>query len=214
MARWSEVDVVEFGGWALLLSGILFSVQFAFVQFVPDPPLADANWPAWLAEWRFNLSMADELLFFATLLLVPAVFALYRSLSAIAPIQALLGCGLLSAVVPVHLLLVVVLGRLVYPVYGIELSTDAHKLVFSLYVGGQHMAFLILSIATLFLSLAIRKSALGKPAAYLGFVSAVLDIIGSFPWLVGSGVAFVSQIFFAGWLIILGVTLLNFGKKE
>jgi hypothetical protein len=207
-----KFGVVKFGGITLILSGILFFAQYLFMLPMPSPPLSDADLVSWLQEWRFNLSMADELLFFATLLLIPSIVALYRILVKVDKIKTSLGCGLLAVIIPVNIVLVIVLGRLVYPVYDIELSPDIYKLVISIYYGGMHSVAIILSMATIILSLVIRKSVLGKSVANFGFVVGILDLIGAYPWLIGTAMVFVSQLAFAAWFIFLGLRML--GRME
>ncbi|MEJ8303577.1 hypothetical protein [Saccharibacillus sacchari] len=213
----SYSPVVRFGSFALIVSGILFIALSAFLLPVPSPPVMNAEWAGWLERWRFNLSMADELMFFAPMALIPAVFALHRVLAKNAPVSALLGCGILALVVPNYLLCAIALGRLVYPVYGIAISTDMLKLMFSLYAGSQHMTLLVLCAATVCLSLAIWRSPLGRLTAILGFVAAALDLVASYPWLIGNAAMFVTQLFHALWWIWLGVRLLQTGplsKKQ
>ncbi|MEK8214586.1 hypothetical protein [Paenibacillus sp. FSL L8-0463] len=204
--------LIKFGGITLILSGILFFVQYLFLLPMPSSPLSDADLVTWLQEWRFNLSMADELLFFATLLLIPSIVALYQILVKVDKIKTSLGCSLLAVIISVNILLVIILGRLVYPVYNIELSPDIYKLVISIYYGGMHSVAIILSMATIILCLVIRKSVLGKSAAYFGFVVGVLDLIGAYPWIVGTTMVFVSQLAFAAWFVFIGMRML--GRME
>lgn len=207
-----KISVIKFGGITLIISGVLFFAQYLFVLPMPNPPTADASLMTWLQDWRFNIAMADELFFFATLFLIPAIVALYRILVKVDKIKALLGCGLLAVSIPINLVLVIILGRLVYPVYGIELSPDIYKLVLSLYHGGMHSVAIILSVATILLCLVIRRSVIGKPAAIFGFAAGILDLIGAYPWLLGTAMIFVSQLFFSAWFVILGIRML--GKSE
>lgn len=130
------------------------------------------------------------------------------------PVLTMLGCGLLAVNIPVYLFLVIILGRWVYPVYEIELSPDIYRLVISLYYGGMHCAALILGAATILLSLVIRKSVFGKFTAYLGLAAGIFDLIGSFPWLIGTMVMFISQLLAAAWFVILGIRVLSAAKKE
>ncbi|MFM9329833.1 hypothetical protein [Paenibacillus mesotrionivorans] len=205
----SKMGVIQLGGIACILSGILFLAQQLFLLPVPHPPAPDGELLAWLAEWKLQLSMADELLVFAALLLIPAVVAIYRVLAKTDLIKALLGCGLLALNIPVYMILVVVLGRLVYPVYDIELSPESYRLVLSLYYGGLHLAFLIFGLAIILLSFAIRKSPIGKPAAYLGFLTGVLAFASAYPWLMGNGAVLAIQLVFTAWLMLVGIRLLD-----
>lgn len=204
-----KISVIKFGGISLILSGILFFVQYLFVLPMPIPPLADADLMTWLQNWKTNIAMADELLFFATLLLIPSIVALHRILVKVDKVKTLLGCGLLAVVIPVNIFLVIILGRLVYPVYGIELSPDIYKLVLSIYYGGMHCVSIILSMATIIICLVIRKSVIGKLTAILGLVTGIMDLIGAFPWLIGTGAVFASQLLFSAWFVVLGVRLLR-----
>ena len=207
-----KIGVIKFGGITLIISGFLFFAQYLFLLPMPSPPLADADLMTWLHEWRTNIAMADELLFFAALFLIPSIVALYRRLVKVDSIKTILGCGLLAIIIPLHLFLVIILGRLVYPVYDIELSPDIYKLTLSIYYGGMHAVAIMLSVATLILSLVIRRSTIGKSVAYLGFVAGILDLIGAFPWLIEPVMVFISQLFFSGWFVILGLRML--GRSE
>lgn len=60
------VNLIKFGGVTFILSGILFFAQYLFMMPLPVHPLPDAELMSWLQEWRFNISMADEVLVFAT----------------------------------------------------------------------------------------------------------------------------------------------------
>ncbi|EMS72727.1 hypothetical protein [Ruminiclostridium cellobioparum] len=200
--------IIKVGGISLIISGVLFFVQYLFLLPLPAPPSVDAELMAWLADWRFNIAMADEVFFFATLLMIPSIAALYRILVRADRIKTLVGCGLLVTIIPVNIMLVIILGRLVYPVYNIELSPDIYKLIISIYYGGMHCTAIILSAATIILSFAIRKSVLGKPAANFGFLAGIFDLIGAYPWLLGTAMAFVSQLFFPAWFVILGIRIL------
>lgn len=203
------ISVVKFGGITLIISGVLFFAQYLFVLPAGAPPLTDADLMAWVQEWRFNFSMADELLFFATLLLIPSIAALYRILVKVDKLKTLLGCGLLAVIIPIYVFLDIVLGRLVYPVYELELSPDIFKLVLSIYYGGMHSAAIILCLATILLCLILRKSVLGKPVANFGFVVATLDLIGAYPWLLATPIVFVSQLAPALWFAVLGICMVR-----
>ncbi len=203
--------IIKAGGISLIISGILFFVQYLFLLPLPAPPPVNTDLMAWLTEWRFNIAMADELFFFATLLLIPSIAALYKILVKVDKIKTVIGCGLLAVIIPINILLDIILGRLVYPVYNIEFSPDIYKLIISIYYGGMHSVAIILSIATIILSLAIRKSVLGKPAANFGFLAGILDLIGAYPWLIGTALIFVSQLFFSAWFVILGIRILAGG---
>ncbi|KHL97321.1 hypothetical protein QW71_01925 [Paenibacillus sp. IHB B 3415] len=207
------VNLIKFGGITFILSGILFFAQYLFMMPMPAPPLPDAELMSWLQEWRFNISMADEVLIFAALLLMPSIVALYRLLVKGDSIRTMLGCGLFAVTIPVYIIMVVILGRLVYPVYDIGLSPDLYRLVISIYYGGMHCIALILGLGTILLSLVIRTSRIGRFTAYFGLLAGVFDLIGSFPWLIGNVMNFVAQLLFAAWFVILGVRMVSVARE-
>ncbi|WP_155986959.1 hypothetical protein [Paenibacillus durus] len=206
-------SIISFGGIAFIISGLLFLAQQLFLLPVPIPPSAEGELMMWLAEWKFHIAMADELIFFATLSLIPSIAALYRVLAGTDRIKAALGCGLMAVTIPVHLFMTIVLGRMVYPVYDLELTPDIYKLVLSMYYGGMHTAALILGTAILLLSFAIRRSQIGKGAAYVGFAAGLLQFAGAYPWLIGSAMSMVIQVVCTAWFILLGIRMLG-GLKE
>jgi hypothetical protein len=199
----------RFSGVAFIVSAVLFAAQVGFALPLLKPPVADAEWVPWLQEWRFSISMADELLFFAPLSLIPGIACLYRVLRKVDQNKALLGCGIWAASIPVYLVMAILLGRLVYPVYAIELSLESYKLLLSLYSGGMHLIALLLGAAAIVLGFAIRKSQLGPSVAYLGWLAGALAIVGSYPWLIGAGATVAIQLLFSAWLALLGVRLLG-----
>jgi hypothetical protein len=208
-----RLNIIKFGGITFIIAGILFFVQYLFFLPLPSPPLVDKELITWLTRWRFNISMADEVLLFAALFLIPSIVALYQSLVKGDKIKALVGCGILALTIPIYVFLDIILGRLVYPVYNLEFSPDIYKLILSIYYGGMHMIAILLCLATTILCFAIRKSAIGKPAANIGFIVAIFDLIGAFPWLIGNVVVFISQLLFSAWFIFLGIRLLRVSEQ-
>ena len=208
-----KFGIIKFGGITFIISGILFFVQYLFLLPMPSPPLVDEELLTWLTKWRFHISMADEVLFFAAIFLIPSIVALYRTLVKVDQIKALMACGILTVTIPIYIFLDIILGRLVYPVFNIELSPDIYKLMISIYYGGMHMIAILLCLATFILCFAIRKSVLGKLTAYIGFMVGIFDLIGAFPWLIGSVMVFISQLLFSVWFIILGFRLLRVSEQ-
>ncbi|WP_150267443.1 hypothetical protein [Paenibacillus tepidiphilus] len=202
-----KIGVIRFGGITFILAGVLFGVHNLLLLPLPDPPGTDVELLAWIQEWKFNLAMADEVLIFAALLLIPSIVALFRVLVKVDPVKTWLGCGLLAVTIPVYIMLDIFLGRTIYPVFGLELSADIHRLVLSLYYGGMHAAAIIMCISTVVLSLVIRRSTLGRSVAYLGFLAAAGDLIGSFPWVAGKPLIMVSQVLFSAWFVVVGLKL-------
>jgi hypothetical protein len=198
----------KFGGAALVASGILF-VVLAFLDFRAGPPPSNgAEILLWRDSQALVLDFVSEFLFFATVLLVPGTIALYQSLVEVDRIKAATGCGIIAVTIPVMAVMLVFHGRLVYPIYGMRVDTpDTAALVIMVFYGGLHAIYLLLAFATIILSSAMRRGAYATGIAYLGFATAALDMIGSYPWAIGPVLTLVCELSFAGWFVAVGSQL-------
>jgi hypothetical protein len=198
----------KLGGAAFVVSGLLFLSRAILDLMAGAPPSSGVEILAWIASHSLIHDFQSEILFFAAAFLVPAVIALYQSLVGVDRAKAVTGCGIMAAAIPVLMVLLIVHGRLVYPVYGIRVSTpDLAAFVVAIFYGGLHAVSLLMGIATFVVSLAMRGGAYGKPVVYLGFATAVADVIGSYPYAIGPALTLVSQVFFAAWFFAVGSQL-------
>ena len=193
------------GGAALVASGLLFLSRAILDRSAGAPPSTGVEVLAWIASNSLALKFDSEILFFAALCLVPGLIALYQSLADVDRVKAAIGCGVVAVVIPVLAATLVVHGRLMYPVYGIRATTpDVAALVVAVFYGGMHAIYLLLAVGTLVLSLAMTRRAYGRPTAYLGFVTAVVDVIAAYPDAIGPTLTMVSQGFVAAWFVVVG----------
>ncbi|MFJ8579323.1 hypothetical protein [Micromonospora sp. NPDC093277] len=196
-----------------MASGTLFLVKSVLDLIVGDPPSDAAQLLAWLASHRLSLALTNETLVFAALLLIPAVLALYRSLDGSHRPWAAFSCALLAAAVPIIVALAIIHGRLMYPVYGIDVNDPATvALVVSLYYGGAHEVALQLGVALIMLGLAMRRGTFGRTAPAFGVAAGALQIAGAYPWLTGSLLTSITQAMFAAWLVFVGTRLTRFPR--
>ena len=209
-----KLGLIKFGGITLILSGFLFFIQSLFLLPIAAPPANNSDFMLWLDKWKINLSMVDELIFFATILLIPSIVALFQLLMKIEKIKTIFGCGLLLVYIPVNLVVAIILGRMIYPVYQMEYSPEIYKFLLSMYYGGVHMAALILCIATILFSFVIRKSSIGKFVAYLGFVSGIMNLLGAYPWFLTNTLVFFTQLFLVAWFVVLGLQMIRKAEQE
>lgn len=200
--------VFKLGGAALIVSGVLFLSRDLLELVTGPPPSSGVEILAWVRSEKLVLSIANEVLFGAAVSLVPAVIALYHSLASIDRAKAATGCAIIAAVIPVIAVLDIVHGRLVYPVYGIIVDTPAAAaVVVAIFYGGLHAVGILFGVATIVLSLAMRRGRYGKRIAYLGIATGILDIVGAYPYAIGSTLTLVCQLFFAAWFVAVGATL-------
>ena len=198
----------KFGCGALVASGILF-VLVALLDFRAGPPPSNgAEILLWRDSQALVLDFVSEFFFFATILLVPGTVALYQRLVDVDRTKAAAGCGIIAATIPVMAVMLIIHGRLIYPIYGMRVDTEeAAALVVMVFYGGLHAIYLLLAVATIVLSLAIKRGAYPKWIAYLGFATAALDILGSYPWAIGPVLTLVCELSFAGWFVAVGSQL-------
>jgi len=202
----------KLGGAAFVLSGILFLSRAVLELKAGPPPSSGVEILAWVESGKLVLSLISEVLFFAAMALVPAVIALYDSLASTDRVKAATGCGIIAAVIPVIAMSLIAHGRLIYPIYGIRVRSPAvAEYAVAVFYGGLHAVGLMLGIATLVLSLAMVRGVYGKRIAYLGFATAVLDIIGAYPDAIGPALTLVCQVFFAAWFVAVGSKLYRMG---
>jgi hypothetical protein len=196
------------GGAAFIASAMLFLSRDLLELMAGPPPSSGAAILAWVQSSKLAISLVSETLFFASMALIPAVAALYDSLKDSGRVNAIIGCGIIAAGIPVIAMSLVVHGRLVYPIYGISAaSPGAAEFAVAVFYAGMHAVGLMFGIATVLLSFAMLHGVYGKRIAYLGFVTGIFDIIGAYPDALGPALTFVCRVFFAAWFIALGVKL-------
>lgn len=204
----SRTKIYRVGGWAFVAAGALFLGRDALQLVAGAPPAHGSEILAWVAAHRLAISLDSELLFFADGALIAGTIALYRRLAPVDDVKASLGCGLLALVTALIAMMLVVHGRLVYPVYGIELSKpDVAELIVAVFYGGLHSVRLLMALATLLLSLAMSRAGYGRGYIALGVVTAASDVLAAYPWLIGPGLALLCSTLFATWFVAVGMQL-------
>jgi hypothetical protein len=195
------------GGGAFILAGILFGARSLLEYSAGPPPANGVEILAWASVYRVSLALANEALFFATISLVPAVAGLYRSTASACRAWMTIGCGIVAVAVPVLAVLLIVQGRLIYPIYGIHASATTAEFIIAIYYGGLHAVSLMLAAAALALSLAFRRTAFGSQIVSFGFVTSVACVVGAYQDALSPIAALICQAFLAAWFIAVGASL-------
>ena len=202
--RSGRAAVRAVGGWALIVGGLLlFGAQVA-IALLPAPSAAPAELARWVHEYASRLSMSDELLFFAVVCLTPGVVVLFGTTRLRRPVSSLLGCCSLLLAMTLLGVVVVVGGRLVYPVFGISLSNDAIALVVSLFFGGLHSVLLFLGVGLVSTGVAFRQQNAWRWLPLASFSAGALQVLGSFPWLTPTWVNVAAAAALAAWTFAVG----------
>lgn len=196
------------GGVAFILSGLLFLCRDVLDFMAGPPPSNGMEILAWVESGKLLLSLVSEVQFFSTMALVPATTALYQSLATTDRVKAGIGCGIIATAIPVIAMLLIIHGRLIYPVFGIHVSSPAvAEVIVAMYYGGLHAVSELMGVATVILSLVMMRGVYGKSVGYLGFVTGAFDIVGAYPYLIGPTLTLLCQVFFAAWFVTVGSKL-------
>ena len=203
------------GGITSAASGALFLTRGILDFLAGPPPSTGTEILHWAARHEVVLAIQNEITFFAALLLVPAIVILYQRLRDDHQIAAATGCGITATIIPVLLVLVGIQGRIVYPVFGIRVSTPPlAEFVIASFYGGLHAVDIIAAIGTLALGLSMRRDPNGRLIASLSVLIGITDIVGAFPWIIGPIGNLICQVFFSLWFIVLAIVLLAPGGIE
>ena len=206
--RWGSPGLYRLGAISFVISGLLFLAKYGLDVVVGAPPTGGPEILAWIASNKLPLAITNEVVFFAAGFLVPAVIALYLSLASADQLKAAAGAGLMAVIIPVLFMLLIVQGRLVYPVYGLQTDTPAiAQFVVAVYFGGLHAVGLLVGLATILLSLAMRRAGWGTSVVILGIATGVFDFLNAYPEAIGAALILVSQVLFAAWFLVVGAKL-------
>jgi hypothetical protein len=194
----------DLGGRALIIGGVLMFVAQLVIALLPAPPFAPSGLARWVTENALRLSMSDELLFFAVVCLTPGVVALFRTTRFRRPVSSLLGCCSLLLAMTLLAVLVVIGGRMVYPVFGISLSDDAIALVISLFFGGLHSVLLFVGVGLVAAGIALRQENAWRWLTVASFSAGALQLLAAYPWLTPAWVNVVVAAALLAWTVTAG----------
>ncbi|MBB4956914.1 hypothetical protein [Micromonospora polyrhachis] len=158
---------------------------------------------AWVDNGKALLSWSDELLFFAIVSWGAGARGLFGTRKAERLARINVGFSALAVALVSLLVLLLVVGRLVYPVYGIDLSPDALALLISSTFGTLHLALLGFAVAAVTLTWSTRSGLWGR---VVGIAAAAVFIVGSFPWLTPSWWNTLVAVLLAAWGVFLSIT--------
>src|ERR1700693_2791755 len=156
---------------SLILCGILFFIIGILDFLAGPPPSRGTEILNWLTTSKLYIAFSVELLFFAVVLMIPGIRSLNNFLIKTNTNKTSFGCAIMAVVIPMWAMLVVVQGRLAFPVFHINASPAVVELVVSLWYGGLHAVYELMAGATILGSLALRKNNNVKKIYYLGFIT-------------------------------------------
>lgn len=166
----------KIGGWLLLAGGVLFAVVQLVLAWLSHVPSDPARLLAWVEEHFAQLAFADEVLAFAVPILTVGIILLYRHLRQRSPVSALVGLVTYGVTAVVYTIVMLELGRLIYPVNGLPISTDGALATVSQVYAGVHSAALALGAAMIAFGVAWQK----RSMLTLSIIAGALQIVGTY----------------------------------
>ncbi|WP_244309949.1 hypothetical protein [Leptospira mtsangambouensis] len=187
-----------------LLSSLLFASYYFVFFLIPSPPNEVSQLHKWILDWKLYLQIADEILIFAVLALIPSIYRLANPWRKEESPTALFASGLIFLlVVPMFVLVDLLIGRLVYPVNVYPLGEETIVFLLSLQVGTMHMISLVLALAILLYSISFRKRKEGRFVFAFGILTFGFQILASYSWILSPEILLVCQLSFPTWLALI-----------
>lgn len=191
----------------LVFCGVLF-FAIGILDFLAGPPPATGpEILKWLESSKIYISFSIELLFFAIVFMLPGIHSLDIFLTRHNENSYSFGCAVIKIVIPIWAVLLIIQGRLVFPIFGINLSPSNAELALTFWYGGLHAVYELMAGATVLVSLNLGKLKFGKPFVIFGLVTSAFEFAGAYPWIVGPKVMLMSQTLFSVWFIVVGIML-------
>lgn len=206
----SSTRETNIGGWLLLAGGVLFAAAqlvMAWLSNVPSDPARLLDW----AEGHFpQLFFVDEALAFAVPILTVGMILLYRYLRSHSPVSALAGVVAYGVAAVAYITVTLALGRLIYPVNGLPMSTDGVLMAISQVFAGMHFAAIALGVAIVAIGVALRQRALLVLSIVVGVLQVVGTYYGTTPpfWLLALAIGA-----WVVWIVAVGQCMLKSRKQ-
>ncbi|MEU4508842.1 hypothetical protein AB0G05_05050 [Nonomuraea wenchangensis] len=186
----------------MIVGALLTAVALLLLSLLPGAPSETVAMAAWVERGRSLLSWSDELLFFAVICWGAGARGLFGRRKAEPSMRINVGVTALAVALVSLVVLLLEVGRLIYPVFEIQLSAEALALVVSEAFGALHLAFLGFAVAAVALSWSTRAGLIGRA---VGIFAAAAFIVGSFPWLTPTWWNSLTAVLVAAWGVFLAL---------
>ncbi|GAB3151909.1 hypothetical protein GCM10027290_41850 [Micromonospora sonneratiae] len=189
--------------WLMTVGALLTAFALLLLSLLPSVPSEAVAMTAWVERGHSLLLWSDELLFFAVICWGAGARGLFGARRAGPSVRINVGVTALTVALVSLVVLLLEVGRLVYPVFEIQLSAEVLALVVSSTFGALHLAFLGFAVAAVALSWSTRAGLIGRA---VGIVAAAAFIVGSFPWLAPNWWNSLVAVLVAAWGVFLALT--------
>ncbi|MBW9213650.1 hypothetical protein KV102_02235 [Mumia sp. zg.B53] len=169
--------------WLWIAGALLASVALALLATVPALPTTADAVALWVDDASFQLTWAGEFLFFATIAWGTGAAGAFGAHGRGSPLRRTTALVALGVALIAFVVVLLALGRLVYPVADIELAVETIVLLESVVIGAVHLALLGLGIVAFTLPVPVRSTGARRATVTAGVALGVLFLVGSYPWL-------------------------------
>ncbi len=164
----------------MLAGAVLTGASALLLSLLPKVPTDVAALSGWVEEGSALLMWSDELLFFSILFSWAGAWGVFATSGSRRSVRVVIGLTALALALISLTVVLLTIGRLVYPVFAIQLSDDSLGLLVSATYGALHVALLGFAVAGVTLTWATRALITGR---IVGIATAAVFLAGSFPWL-------------------------------
>lgn len=187
---------------------ILTGLAFGLLSSLPPVPSDAASAPGWVEQGRFQLTWSGEVLFFAVIAWGVGARGVYAGRPHQSRLRRDIASVGLGVTLVAFVILLLALGRLVYPVIQEPASSDTLVLVISVMFGSLHLALLGLAVVAAAFPVWARTGRARWMANLGGVLVAVVFVSGSFPWAAPAGASAAVAVLIVLWGASTGGTAL------
>lgn len=194
--------------WLWIAGALLASMALALLATVPALPTTADAVALWVDDASLQLTWAGEVLFFATIAWGTGAAGAFGARGTGSPLRRMTALVALSVALIAFVIVLLALGRLVYPVVDIELEAETIVLLESVVVGAVHLALLALGVVAFTLPVPVRSTRARRAVLAVGFALGVVFVAGSYPWLLPMWLNLVVAGAVGCWGVFVGVAVL------
>ena len=146
----------------MLAGAVLVGTSTLLLSLLPEVPTDVAALSDWVEEGSALAVWSDELRFFAILCWWAGGWGVFTTAASGRSVRTVIGCTALTLALISLVVVLLAIGRLVYPVFGIQLSDDSLGLVVSAAYGALQLALLGFAVAAVTLTWATSARIIGR----------------------------------------------------
>lgn len=191
-----------------ITGALLASAALALLASLPPLPAPAEAVVEWVDDGGFQLTWAGELLFFATVAWGTGAAGAFGARGRETPVRRTIALVALGVALISFVIVLLALGRLVYPVVDVDLAADTVVLLASEVIGTVHLALLALAVVAFALPVPMRSPGARRTVTIVGIVLGVLFVVGSYPWLLPTWLNLVVAGAVGCWGVLVGAAVL------